>query len=120
MSCAKKKVLCILLTDDGESFVGENWCHKPQETCPRGKEEDYLKCTTVCFQHAHAEIDALEKAGEKAKGAEAYLIGHDHFCRFCKEALERAGVRTSMVINSVDEIKHLLNEETLSKAGIAR
>ncbi len=56
MSCAKKRVQCVLIAEDGEVFVGENWCNNPQQTCPREPGEGYDKCTHICKQNAHAEI----------------------------------------------------------------
>lgn len=93
MSCAKKKVQCVIISVDGEAFVGENWCHNPQEVCPRSPGENYDKCHSICKQSGHAEINALKKAKRKAEGATAYLVGHHHYCRACQLAMFSAGIK---------------------------
>lgn len=91
MSCAKKKVICLLVTKDFEIFVGTNDCALPQGTCPRLPWEGYAKCKSICKQAHHAEIDALLKAGDKAKGSSVY-ISHHRVCDDCQAALDAAGV----------------------------
>jgi pyrimidine deaminase RibD-like protein len=51
-----------------------------------------MKCTTVCQQQGHAEVQALRLAGAKARGATAVITGHTYACRECQEALFSAGV----------------------------
>jgi tRNA(Arg) A34 adenosine deaminase TadA len=97
MSCAKKRVLCILITEGNELFIGENWCNNPQPICPRAAGEDYSKCQTICRQPEHAEIAALRKAGNKAKGS-TVLITHNRICKDCAEALNQAGVKTRILV----------------------
>lgn len=90
--CAKQTVTCTIVAVTGERFVGTNWCRNPQAQCPRAPGEGYEKCAAVCDQNAHAEIDALRKAGEMAYGATAVLSGHTWACRACQEALFGAGI----------------------------
>lgn len=94
--CAKVTVTCTLIDYAGRKVVGTNACANPQRECPRLSGEDYTKCTTVCNQQGHAEIQALRAAGifvaGGARGARAYLQGHTYACRECQEALFAAGV----------------------------
>ena len=90
--CAKARVTCKLITLDGGVFLGENDCANPQPVCPRAPNEDYLKCVVVCKQSGHAEIMALQAAGDKAKGAIAHIRGIKHVCKPCQERLFEAGV----------------------------
>lgn len=90
--CAKVTVTCRLVADDGRHFEGKNICLNAQPACPRLPGEDYTKCTTICQQVGHAEIQALRQAGGRARGTKAYLKGHTHYCRECQEALFGAGV----------------------------
>lgn len=90
--CAKATVTCTIVAADGERFYGTNYCRNAQPVCPRAPGEGYDKCQTVCDQRGHAEIVALAMAGEKAKGARAYLRGHTYACQPCQEALFGAGV----------------------------
>lgn len=92
MTCAKLQVKCTIITEDNLVFVGTNGCANPQAVCPRVKGEDYTKCRTICGQEGHAETVALARAGDKAKGARAYVEGHTYACRACQEALFAAGV----------------------------
>lgn len=90
--CAKRTVRCTIITPTGERIVGENWCSNPQEVCPRNKGEDYEKCISVCNQLGHAEAVAVMIAGDKAKGAFAYVENHTYACRNCQETLFAAGI----------------------------
>lgn len=94
MTCAKATVVCVLVTQDGEEITGTNWCANPQQTCPRLPGEGYEKCKTICGQQGHAEVDAVRKAGDRAKGARAFLQGHTYACMDCQHALFGAGVRS--------------------------
>jgi hypothetical protein len=92
--CAKQTTRCTLITQDGERFVGENWCANPQAICPRQGMQTgvgYELCNSVCQQEGHAEVVATRLAGEKAKGAHAYLEGHTYACQNCQETLFGAG-----------------------------
>lgn len=91
MTCAKRYVRCEIVTPDGEKFMGTNVCANPQRYCPRQPGEDYEKCKSVCQQHGHAEIIALSRAKEKARGAIAW-INHDAICGDCLRALAEAGI----------------------------
>jgi len=95
--CAKTRVFCTLVTKSGERIVGENLCANPQSVCPRKPGENYDKCITVCGQSGHAERVALVLAGDKARGAHAYVQGHTYACRDCQEALFSAGVAAMTV-----------------------
>lgn len=95
--CAKTTVRCTLVTPDGEKFVGTNYCENAQEKCPREPGEDYTKCTTICQQVGHAEVVAVQLAGDKAEGARAFIEGHTYACMNCQHALFGAGVRSVSV-----------------------
>jgi deoxycytidylate deaminase len=97
--CAKTVVTCTLTAPTGERFIGRNDCANPQPVCPRDPGEGYEKCKTVCDQRGHAEEQALALAGEKAKGARAYIEGHTWACQNCQVALFAAGV-ASLTIGS--------------------
>ncbi len=90
--CAKTTVKCTLITVDGEHIIGENWCVNPQKICPRTPGEGYKKCKSICQQEGHAEAVAVRLAGDKAKGATAYIEGHTYACMDCQHALFGAGV----------------------------
>lgn len=93
MTCAKKQVFCHIYTENGETFIGENWCRTPQLFCPREHGEGLEKCKTICNQDNHAEVDALLKAGDKAKNATAIVSGITWCCRDCQEKMVEAGIR---------------------------
>lgn len=92
--CAKQTVRCVLLTKGGERIEGTNACANPQAVCPRLPGEGYEKCTTICQQQGHAEVQAVRAAGEKARGAKAFLFGHYYCCESCASTLRAAGVRS--------------------------
>lgn len=93
MTCAQRDVIAII-KKGFRCWIGRNWCHNPQKVCPRGPQDngDYRLCDSVCHINAHAEIDALAQAGDEARGATLYLIGHDHCCDNCESAMKKAGV----------------------------
>jgi len=97
MSCAKKKVECVIVAPRGESFVGENSCNNPQEVCPRLPGEGYEKCKSICDQPDHAETAALKLAGGKVEGGVAYIYGIDHLCKDCQQTLVQAGIKTFVI-----------------------
>jgi pyrimidine deaminase RibD-like protein len=97
MTCAKKKVICVILTPRGEIFIGENSCLKAQLNCPRLLGEGYEKCRRICAQSGHAEIVAIANAGTKARGATA-IITHKRICQECSTALDKAGIKTRILI----------------------
>ena len=93
--CAKAVVRCTIANrETGQMFFGENDCANPQPVCPRVGNEDYLKCKVICKQSGHAEIMALQEAGEHAKGAEVYIEGIDYVCKDCQKRLFAAGVNS--------------------------
>lgn len=95
--CAKARVICTLVTQEGDKVVGENLCLNPQSKCPRESGEGYEKCSSICRQIGHAEEVAIRLAGSYAKGAEAYLEGHTYACKNCQEIMFGAGVRSLSV-----------------------
>lgn len=93
---------CVIVADDGE-IVGEG-CY-------------------VFDKVEHAEMIALKQAGEKAKGATAYvsLEPHNHFSRTppCTEALINAGIKR--VVSPIEDPNPLVagkGFESLRQAGI--
>ena len=98
-TCAKKQVVCVIITKDWEEFRGENDCANPQPVCPRVGNEDYLKCRIICKQSGHAEIMALQAAGDKTRGALVSVTGIDNVCKSCQKALFAAGVESITIWN---------------------
>jgi len=94
MTCAKQRVVARLHAN-GELFVGENLCQKPQKKCPReGMEtgEGYHLCKDVCGQEHHAEVAACLLAGEKARGSIIEISGHTHCCAHCIYIMRAHGI----------------------------
>lgn len=101
--CAKQTVVAILV-NNGDTWIGFNRCDSPQNICPRASYksgEGYQLCTLICKQKNHAEIDALEQAGEDARGGTLFLIGHSAVCNSCKKALEAAGVEEVIIVHNL-------------------
>lgn len=98
--CAKTTVTCTLFLADGTQVVGTNACSNPQAVCPRLPGEDYTKCSTICDQQGHAEVQALARVSPpaRAEGASAIVTGHTYACRECQEALFAAGVKWLRVL----------------------
>lgn len=104
-SCAKQRVVATIVSPDGASFVGENECLEAQWPCPRkdmATGEGYHLCKEICQQVGHAEIVALTKAGERARGSSIYLQGHTYICDACKEACRAAGISQMFVCSPAD------------------
>lgn len=101
--CAKQVVTAVLVTPDEQMFYGENDCANPQVSCPRvgmATGEGYAMCSTICKQHAHAEINAINtarRANAKLPGSKLYLRGHTYACETCKTAMKNAGVELILV-----------------------
>ena len=93
--CAKQTVTATIVTPDGRRFVGTNHVRNPQSVCPRADLPTgvgYELCRDVCGQAGHAEIDAIAKAGDDARGGILYLEGHTYACEPCKAAARKAGI----------------------------
>ena len=100
MTCAKQKTTAIVV-NGGNAWVGTNECDNPQEVCPKigmktGK--GYLICKKVCGQKNHAEASACIKAGQGARGATLYLIGHYYACDSCKSIMDEYGIKEVKIL----------------------
>lgn len=92
--CAKQTTIAIII-NNGEVFIGSNWCEKPQKECPRkGMKtgEGYHLCSEICGQKFHAEVDACLNAKKKANGGKLYLYGHYYFCDNCIKTMKKYGL----------------------------
>ena len=99
--CAKKEVTAVLITKDGGDpsfFIARNLCSNGQEVCPREEGEDYTKCKTICKQEGHAEVVVLKKAKKRAINSIIVLMGHDHCCEDCIDAMKKAGVSEVIIV----------------------
>lgn len=97
MTCAKATVTCTIHSSSGRLIgEGSNACANPQSRCPRQRGEGYEKCTSICDQQGHAELQAL--ADMKTRNVLsllpkfAIIKGHTYACQHCQEALFSAGV----------------------------
>ena len=100
--CAKQTCMAVVVSLSGECFVGYNWCAAPQKECPRkdmATGVGYEMCREICQQHSHAEVDACEKAGDKARGATVLVYGHYYCCDGCIATMERYGIRKVLILH---------------------
>ena len=98
MTCAKVRVVAFLVGRSGKWYDGENWCANPQQVCPRLPGEGYEKCQSVCQQNAHAEVEAIQAAGDDACGGLMYVKYH-YCCEACTRACNAAGVQLILTNN---------------------
>jgi len=97
--CAKQTTIAVI-ENNGEYWVGSNWCDNPQPECPRREMETgegYELCREICKQYSHAEVDACLKAGKKAEGGTLYLLGHTYCCENCKKVMEEHGIKEVVI-----------------------
>lgn len=95
VTCAKQVVKATIIAMNGQTFVGFNDVANPQAVCPRGdmpSNVGYHLCRDVCGQAGHAEVMAIEAAGEHAEGATLILEGHKAVCPTCMAACNAAGI----------------------------
>lgn len=98
--CTRKVVTATLIAENGERFVGTNCCSAPATPCPRADLPTgvgYETCIAVCRQVGHAEIVALDLAGDLARGGVLYVEGHGYACDACKAAAAACGVRDIII-----------------------
>lgn len=97
MTCAKTIVIATLHAGK-RSFLGVNYCHTPQQVCPRLPGEGYEKCHTVCNQVAHAEVDAIMTClalnGDPANG---HMRINYKPCAECVEHMKAWGITWEIV-----------------------
>jgi hypothetical protein len=104
MTCAKTTVTCTIYSYSGRVIgEGTNACANPQPKCPRKRGEDYEKCTTVCGQQGHAEVQALADMTTRnvlgLKPFQAVVKGRTYACQHCQEALYGAGLSWLKVVH---------------------
>lgn len=100
--CAKQIVTATLISSCGKEFISTNWCESPQKVCPRldlPTGEGYELCRDICKQKGHAEINAINLAGEFSKGSTIFLSGHHYACDKCQSYADSCGV-LNIVINN--------------------
>jgi deoxycytidylate deaminase len=90
--CAKQTVIAVI-ENNGCVYAGNNWCGNSQTKCPRLEGEGYDKCNSICLQRSHAEIDAINNAGNDARGGTMYIIGHTRICDNCQRVCNEVGIR---------------------------
>lgn len=102
MTCAKQTTIAVVVKD-GKFWVGSNKCSNPQAHCPRDgmkTGEGYERCKNICRQEHHAEVAACVEAGENARGADLYLIGHYYCCDDCRRVMAEYGIKNVFIFNS--------------------
>jgi len=105
--CAKQTTVAIIY-NNGNSWIGSNWCKNPQETCPRiGMKtgEGYHLCKDICQQNSHAEVDACLKAGDQAKGGTLVLYGHYYCCDNCVKVMNEYGIEEVFIMGNINHCK---------------
>jgi deoxycytidylate deaminase len=102
MTCAKLRVVCDIITQQGTAR-GTNDVNRPQAVCPREPGEGYEKCASICDQPGHAETEAILAAkanGWDLRGAAVYLYGHNYVCPSCGSALAAENVAVICVYSN--------------------
>lgn len=97
--CAKQTTIAII-ENNGQYWVGTNWCEDAQEECPRHglpTGVGYELCKSECKQFAHAEEDACIKAGKNANCGTLYLLGHTYCCESCKKIMAKFGIKEVII-----------------------
>jgi len=98
--CAKQEVIAVV-ENNGQYWIGSNWCLSAQKECPRGdmpSGQGYHICHDICRTHGHAEVDACTKAGHhNCEGATLYLVGHTYCCDDCKEVMYEHGIKEIII-----------------------
>ena len=116
--CIKQQVYAMLITESGVYF-GANWMLNDITVCPRVAQNvpsgtGYELCASVCGQgpEYHAERQAMTaaiEAGDTLEGATLYLTGHTFCCKYCREAMNEAGLKSAHVIDSGKEYFSISN-----------
>ena len=97
--CAKQETIAII-ENNGRYWIDSNWCHNPQDTCPRYNMktgEGYELCETICNQSNHAEVNVCLKAKHNAEGGILYLIGHTYCCDYCLSIIKEYGIKDIII-----------------------
>ena len=103
LQCKKQTTVAVIMKDGELIAIGTNEIHNPEvDECPREEAqmktgEGYHLCKDECMQGAHAEVNACQEAGERAKGATLYLIGHTYCCDNCKKVMEEYGIKEVII-----------------------
>lgn len=93
--CKKLTTVAVIMKDFQLISIGINSIGSGIKDCARKDMPTgvgYELCKSICDQKYHAEVDACIKAGEKARGATLYLIGHTYCCDNCKKVMDEYGI----------------------------
>lgn len=97
--CRKRTVTATICALDGTEFVATNQCRVdgacPREHLPTGV--GYELCNPV-----HAEVRAIQLAGDAARGGTLYLAGHTYACGPCHAAALAAGISDIIVLEAAE------------------
>ena len=91
----------VVIRHGANSGHFEPLCPRLQNNCPTG--EGYDLCQSICQQHAHAEVAAIEDArasGADTQGADLYLFGHWWLCKNCWDSIIAAGIRNVYLLKN--------------------
>lgn len=109
-ACRKQTVLCVIVREDGEAYVGVNTCSIDGDTCPREEQgcasgEGYH----LCGPQVHAEIAAIRQAeGSEDLEGVAFITGHDYACKECTLALRDENVHTLHFCDTAEDLWDLV------------
>jgi deoxycytidylate deaminase len=98
--CKKLTTVAVIMKHNQLISIGTNSIDYGISECARKDMPTgvgYELCKSICKQKYHAEVDACIKAGENAKGATLYLIGHTYCCDNCKKVMDEHGILNVIV-----------------------
>ena len=105
--CLKQTTVAIIMKDKKLIAVGSNHINSKIKECPRkgmGTGVGYNLCQQICGQENHAEVDACKNAGERAKGADLYLIGHYYACYNCTYLMKIMGIKRLILCDKGEKV----------------
>jgi hypothetical protein len=112
--CKRKNVYALLITPDGNYFIGQNLRRNDIDMCPRysaAPSEMYDICKTVCETIGHAEAVAIENALKgytpaELRGSRMFIFGHHYQCENCKALCREYGIIVEAIVDNLSETRN--------------
>lgn len=109
--CLKQTTVAVIMKDGKFISIGfneilaNNITECPRKDLPTGV--GYEKCTDICHQYGHAEVNACNESDcdDGCEGATLYLIGHTYCCDNCLNVMKEHGIKTVVLCESGKRIE---------------
>ena len=98
---------------NGSDYHKKYTCKRTEQNIPTG--QSYEICEG-CHPKNHSEVNAIKDAhnnGHQAEGADLYLWGHWWCCRFCWQAIIKAGIKNVYLVKGSEKLFNKVSTDNI-------